>query len=127
MSNSGAGLNWLRIAAVYFVIGVSLGVHMGATHDFTLMPVHAHANLLGWVSMALFGLIHSRFPQLAAHWLATAHFWLYNLTVPLMLVALAMMLRGNEGIEPVVAVGSIGTGVAVLLFGINLVFRLRAE
>ena len=48
---------WLRIAAVYFVVAISLGLYMGMTEKFTEVPVHAHLNLLGWVSMALFGLV----------------------------------------------------------------------
>ena len=29
---------------------------MGMNNDFTLAPAHAHNNLLGWVSMAIYGL-----------------------------------------------------------------------
>ena len=47
--------NWfLRLAAIYAIAGVSLGIVMAASHDFTFRPVHVHVNLLGWVSMALF-------------------------------------------------------------------------
>ena len=35
-----------------------LGVFMGINQDFTLSPAHAHLNLLGWVSLALYGLYH---------------------------------------------------------------------
>lgn len=40
------------------VVGVGMGIGMGIAHDFTLTPVHAHINLLGWVSMMLFGLYY---------------------------------------------------------------------
>ncbi len=40
-----------------------LGVYMGVVQDFTLAPAHAHANLLGWVTMALYGLYHRTSPQ----------------------------------------------------------------
>lgn len=50
------------LAAAYFVVGIAwlvmgiaLGIQMAASHDFVLRPVHAHANLLGWATNALFG------------------------------------------------------------------------
>ena len=39
-------------AAVFALTGMSLGIAMGMREDFTLAPVHAHINLLGWVSLA---------------------------------------------------------------------------
>ena len=48
---------WFLAAVTYFVIGIGLGVYMGASGDHSLFPVHAHINLLGWVSMALIGLL----------------------------------------------------------------------
>ena len=56
---------FLRIAAVYLSIGVVLGMTMGIIHDFTLTSVHAHINLLGWLSMAAFGLIYHFYPRAA--------------------------------------------------------------
>jgi hypothetical protein len=32
-----------------------LGMRMGATQDFTMHPVHAHLNLVGWATLALMG------------------------------------------------------------------------
>jgi hypothetical protein len=46
------------LASVSAVVGVSLGFYMGIMHDFTLAPVHAHVNLLGWVSLFLMGLYY---------------------------------------------------------------------
>lgn len=45
-------------AALAALAGMSLGIFMGIRQDFTLAPVHAHINLLGWVTMALYGLYH---------------------------------------------------------------------
>jgi len=69
-------LYFLLLAAVALIGGVSMGVVMGATHDFTLMPVHAHLNLLGWTSLALFGLVYRAYPQLGEMRLARLHFML---------------------------------------------------
>lgn len=47
---------FLRLAVIYLLIGVMLGIVMAASHDYSLTSVHARLNLLGWVSMGLFGL-----------------------------------------------------------------------
>ena len=51
-----------RISRAFFTLavlcgltGMLLGMHMGATQDFTMHPVHAHINLVGWASLALMG------------------------------------------------------------------------
>lgn len=46
------------VAALAAMTGMALGIHMGIAQDFTLAPAHAHLNLLGWVTMALYGLYH---------------------------------------------------------------------
>ena len=58
--------NWfLRIAVVYLLAGVSLGIFMGASGDHSMFPLHAHINLLGWVSMSLFGFFYGTLHFLA--------------------------------------------------------------
>ena len=67
-------LNFLLLATVMLIVGVVLGIVMGARGDFQLAPVHAHINLVGWASLALFGLTYRAYPQLAAYKLARFHF-----------------------------------------------------
>jgi hypothetical protein len=45
-------------AAIAALGGMTLGMIMGLSQDFTLAPAHAHLNLLGWVTMAIYGLYH---------------------------------------------------------------------
>jgi hypothetical protein len=45
-------------AALAALTGMGLGLYMGLAHDFKLAPAHAHLNLLGWVTMCLYGLYH---------------------------------------------------------------------
>jgi hypothetical protein len=107
---------WFRLAAFYFAGGVMLGVAMGASGDHSLFPVHAHINLLGWVSMALFGLIGAVHPSITEGRVAAAQFWLHNIGVPVMLGALTLRIRGFPSAEPLVGVASIVVGCSVLLF-----------
>jgi len=65
---------FLLVATVLLVCGAVLGIIMGAREDFQLVPVHAHLNLAGWASLALFGLTYRAYPELAAKALARYHF-----------------------------------------------------
>lgn len=107
---------WFLCAITYFVIGISLGVYMGASHDHSLFPVHAHINLLGWASMGLTGLLYRSFPAAAQSALATWHFWLYQLGAPVMLLAVAAIYSGIEKADPVAGAASVVVLVSVVLF-----------
>jgi hypothetical protein len=65
---------FLVLATVLLICGAVLGIVMGAREDFQLAPVHAHLNLAGWASLALFGLTYRAYPELAATTLARYHF-----------------------------------------------------
>lgn len=81
---------FLRLSVLFVVLGVSLGYYMGATHDFTVSPVHAHINLLGWVSMFLYGLFYRAFPEAARGWLPKAHLTLAAVGLPVMMIGLTI-------------------------------------
>lgn len=114
------GNKFLRLAVVYFLLGVTLGIVMAASHDFTFRPVHVHLNLLGWASMGLFGLWYRSAPAAAESQLAKLHFWIYNLAFPIQMATLAMYVSGNTAVEPVLAIASMAVGVSVVCFAINL-------
>jgi hypothetical protein len=116
MNHNPRSRTWFRLAALYFALGVVMGVAMGASGDHSLFAVHAHVNLLGWVSMALFGLISALYPSIAEGRMAAAQFWTYNLGVPVMLGALTLRMKGFASVEPLIAGASILIGLSVLLF-----------
>ena len=111
---------WFKLAVLYLIIGVALGLHMAKSGNHGMYPVHAHINLLGWVSMALFGLIYRQFPAMAGNKLAKAHFWIYNLALPVNMATLYMYLGGNVDIEPVLGVASMVLGLAIAMVAINV-------
>jgi hypothetical protein len=65
---------FLLLATILLICGAVLGIVMGAQENFQLTPVHAHLNLAGWASLALFGLTYRAWPELAATKLARYHF-----------------------------------------------------
>lgn len=67
---------WFLAALAYFLVGTFLAVYLGASGERALASVHSHAALLGWVSMALTGVIYRAFPAAARSWLARWHFLL---------------------------------------------------
>jgi len=116
----------LRFAVVYLMLGVGMGVAMGVTHRFEYAPVHAHVNLLGWVSLGLFALIKHWLPQAAMTRLARWHFWLHNTGVPVFMVSLLLLRGGVEGAETFVRLGGAVTFLGLVLFAINLLRTLAA-
>ncbi|GAC1423731.1 MAG: hypothetical protein NVSMB69_21590 [Novosphingobium sp.] len=84
------------------------------------MPLHAHLNLLGWVSLGLIALIYRSYPRAAQTLLAKARFVLHNIGLPVLAVGLFLMFGGNQAVEPVVGVGSLMVLLGVLCLGVNL-------
>jgi len=122
------GVRFIKIAGVYFAIAVILGLVMGIIHNFAFSSVHAHLNLLGWVSMALFGIIYSLFPNAGKTKLANTHFWLHNIGLPIMQGSLFLqILTGNGGLTIGIIIGSLIVVLGVLLFVFNLLNNVRSS
>lgn len=115
----------LKIAAVYLMIGVTMGFVMGLARDFRFAPVHAHLNLLGWASLALAGLVYHVYPAATRTRLARLHFWLHVTGLPVFMLGLLALLSGFDEAMPIVAVGATTTWLAVLAFVVNLMRTLR--
>lgn len=120
-----ASRHWFRMAILYFVIAVVMGVVMGASHDHRLMSVHAHLNLLGWVTMTLMGIYYHLYPAFGCNKVARTHFWLHQLALPVMMLALALRILGHAAAEPFIGIGSVLILLSVLLFAFNLLKALR--
>ena len=118
------GVKLIKIGIVYLLIGMSLGVYMGATKDFTQRPVHAHINLLGWTLLGISGLIFHAFPQLEQSVLAKIYFWLYNLSVPVTMVCLFLFYNGNPAVDPIMGLGSVLITVSAACFAWLLLTKL---
>jgi hypothetical protein len=112
--------NWyFRTAMCWILVGVTFGIVMGATQNFTMTPVHAHINLLGWVTMSIFAFFYRLWPAAAATRLARIQFWTFVPAHLLQMIFLFILMRGNTGIEPVLGLASIAVGVAFIMFFVN--------
>jgi hypothetical protein len=65
---------YIAIALVFMLAGEVFGEWMARMHDHSLALVHSHITVVGWVSFALFGLIHRAYPALAQSTLALPQF-----------------------------------------------------
>jgi len=121
-----------RVSAAFFAMGVLCvlmgmlwGIHMAIAKDFAMMPAHAHLNLVGWVTMSLFGTFYALTADTLSPRLAWTNFVISGLGVIVMIPSLAIMLStGNDKIEPFVAIGSVLTVIGLLVFGVSVVREL---
>jgi hypothetical protein len=125
-SRARVGVSLVRIASVYLLVGLLLGLAMGIGKDFTLMSVHSHVLLLGWATLAISGIVYLVLPRCAGTRLAVAHFWLHNLGQPVMAVSLAAEALGEPRAEPFVGIGSTVVVVALGLFTLNVLRNATA-
>ena len=115
----------LKFAVAYLMIGVVMGVVMGITHQFQYAPVHAHINLLGWVSLAVIALIYKAFPHAAETRLARLHFRLHNIGLPVFMIGLVLAINDHDWALPAVRIGAFMTLAGVTLFVVNVVRTVR--
>lgn len=107
---------YFKTAIIFLIIGIGMGLNMAISEDHSVIGAHAHCNLLGWVTMALFGGYHALNPRKAERRIAMIQYCVYTTGVALMVPSLYLMLLGNMAMEPVVAIASIITLIGVLMF-----------
>lgn len=107
---------YFRSAILFLIVGIGIGIHMSISQNHNVIGAHAHINLLGWVTSAIFGGYFALNPAKATGRLPLIQYGVYTLGVVVMGVSLYLLLQGNTGMEPVVAVSSLITFLGVLLF-----------
>lgn len=118
------GQLFLRTGGVLLLVGIVMGMAMGAREDFTYAPVHAHLNLVGGVLMMVAGLFYNSRLDLAGRTVA-AHYVAHALGAVLLPVGIYGSIAGTAWAGPVVGTGSVLTLLALLLFVANLFRRVR--
>ncbi len=106
-----------RAAVIAVVVGMAWGIQMAMTKDHSAMPAHAHLNLLGWVSLFLFGIYYRLHPALDRARTALVQVWAWIAGTVVMTVGIALLHTGNAAGEPFAAGGSVAALAAMLLFG----------
>jgi cbb3-type cytochrome oxidase subunit 1 len=110
----GVAFVFFLAASLSVLAGMVWGIVMAITHDHGLSPAHAHLNLVGWVTMRLFGLYYALTPSAAASRLAWVHAGVAILGVELMVPGIALAVTG--GGEGLAAAGSMVTLASMAVF-----------
>lgn len=113
---------YVVIGAAWLLVGMTLGIVMGARQDFQFMPVHAHINLVGFACHSLFGLVYRHWPAMKASRLAPFQFWIFVLATPLTLLGLYFTLTGGPMLPTII--GSFALLLGALLFFV-MIWRAR--
>lgn len=109
---------FFRTAIIFLIAGIAIGLHMSISGVHNVTGAHAHINLLGWVTSAIFGGYYALNPGKAEGRLPLIHFGVYTLGVVVMTVGLYFLLLGNAAMEPLVAAGSLVTFLGVIVFAV---------
>lgn len=124
-----------RVSAAFFVtgglfvlIGMFIGMYMGANEDFRISMAHAHLNLVGWVTMSLYGVFYALTAKTMSKKLAWINYILSTVGVLLMIPTLAVFLitRQASMVAPMVA-GEVLTVLSLLTFLVSAVRELLRD
>ncbi|UGB38204.1 TonB-dependent receptor [Frateuria soli] len=102
----------------YAALGMGLGIYMAASHEHGQLVTHAHVLLVGFVLSLVYGVIHRLWLDAPRRALAMTQFVLHQLSAIVLLAGLFLLYGGKAGeetLEPLLGIGSIGVLLGMLL------------
>jgi hypothetical protein len=103
------------LAAVLCVsAGMAWGIQMAISGDHLMSGAHAHLNLVGWTTLALFGLYYRLTPQAAVTRLARLHAGIAILGVFVMVPGIALAITSGQ--PALASVGALLTALSMAIF-----------
>jgi hypothetical protein len=105
-----------KTAVAAGLIGMSWGIYMAISEDRSTLPAHAHLNLLGWVSLFLFGVYYHLYPQLDSTRLALAQVGVWIVSTIVLIIGVAMVHSGRSAGGPLAGVSSVVVVADMALF-----------
>jgi cbb3-type cytochrome oxidase subunit 1 len=117
---------FIKAALVWLGIGVTLGLLMAVHPPAALYrTAHLHMNLLGFVSMMIYGVSYHVMPRFTGHAIhnvkiAVAQLWLANVGLALIAVGFATRARGELASVYLLAVGGLMAAGAAYCFIYNI-------
>lgn len=121
---------FIRFAIIYFLLAILLGLHMSVAGPvYPWMPIHTHFNLLGWMSMMIYGVGYHILPRfsgkpLFSDALATAQLWLSN--IGLLGMAAGWWVRNESGSSTVLVIFALIEALSIVFFAINMLKTIKA-
>lgn len=86
------------LASIFALAGMVWGIQMSISQDHTLASAHAHNNLVGFVTMMIYGVYYRLVPSAAHTRLALIHFWIALLGAAAIGVGIAFAILGTTTI-----------------------------
>jgi cbb3-type cytochrome oxidase subunit 1 len=114
---------FIAVGAVLALLGMAWGIQMAISQDHSLAPGHAHNNLVGYVTMVIYGIYYKLVPAAATTRLAMIHFWVALVGGLTIGVGVALATSGQG--EVLAQIASIATIIGMAIF-VYTVFRNRA-
>ncbi|MDH3973353.1 MAG: cbb3-type cytochrome c oxidase subunit I [Deltaproteobacteria bacterium] len=116
-----------QAATLYFVIGCSLGAYMAlSASGWAFLKVHFHINLLGWITMMIYGVAYHIFPRFSRRdvknkGLVKTNFIVANSGLLFMVAALILEGSLSSGLSQMfIGISGLIAGLAGLMFVYNI-------
>ncbi len=120
---------FIRCALIYFLLAILLGLHMAVTGlTYPVMPIHVHFNLLGWMSMMVFGVGYHILPRFSGKPLWSdrlSYLQLWTANIGLLGMAAGWYLKSGGAGTPVLVIFSVIEALSILFFAINMLKTIK--
>jgi FtsH-binding integral membrane protein len=111
-----------RASVLFVIAGMIWGLVMAISENHVTFPAHAHLNLLGWVSLFLFGIFYHLHPEIDRSRAALVQVWIWMAGVVIQVFGVGRIYTGHPSGEAFAATGSFIVLGAMILFA-WLVYR----
>lgn len=117
---------FIRASLAWFTAGITLGLAMAIQpHWVVYRPAHAHMNVVGFLTMMVFGVGYQLLPRLFGHGihsrtLAIAHWWLANLGLAALIAGFMLAPHVGTRSGPLTATGGTLFALGAFCFAYNL-------
>ncbi len=105
-----------RAAVLFVIAGMIWGLVMAISENHATFPAHAHLNLLGWVSLFLFGVFYHLHPAIDRSRAALVQVWIWMAGVVIQVYGVGRIFTGHTEGEAFAAAGSFIVLGSMLLF-----------
>ncbi|WP_420569144.1 hypothetical protein [Thalassovita sp.] len=110
----GIAFYFMILAVISVVLGMAWGIQMSASQNHDLSPAHAHLNLIGWVTMAIFAVYYHLVPAAAQGLLAKLH--LAVAAAGLIIIVPGIVMALTQQGEALAKIGSMLTLLSMVMF-----------
>ena len=126
-------INFIKASFIYLVIGSTIGVTMFFWPNGVgfYRSLHAHLNVVGWLSMFVFGVAYHILPRFSGRTLhsvglARAHLWLSNVGIIGLAVLWSFAVRRGEPFMAITGLFGAILAISIYFFVYNMWRTIKA-